>query len=661
MSAPASGAAMDFFEAQARARRRTVRLVWLFGFAVLGTILACYAAAFLIFSQISEAPSGRHDRGRVRVERSLSRAAERWWDPTLFAGVSGTVLLIVGGASLMKWNQLRAGGRAVAEMVGGRRVAPATQDPGERRLLNVVEEMAIAAGMPVPAVYVLPEESAINAFAAGLTTRDAVVAVTRGALAKLSRDELQGVVGHEFSHILNGDMRLNVRLMAILFGILALGLIGRGILYGLARSRVRLGNNRKSGGAVALIALIGLALFVIGMVGYFFGRLIQSAVSRQREYLADAAAVQFTRNPTGLAGALRKIGGEARGAQLSSEKAAEIGHFFFAEGVGSWFGGLFATHPPLELRIRAVEPSWDGRYAAPSGLEDILDGRFGASSAAGLSTAASFAATPGAESSSAAAPHALLARVPALVLEAARQPASAPSLVYALLLSRQPGPREAQLRTLRERAPARAAETEAALEPAVAALSSAARLALVQLAAPALRELPRDEAEALPGVLNFMIQADANVSLFELALERVVAHQLEAARGRGAPEVSFRRPGEVEGDISCVLGRLALADEAAGGAAAAAFARGAAVIASADGSALRVPTAGAVRSMDTLGVALDRLSKASLPVKKRVLEAAAAVVRHDGRVGSEEAELYRVLAAVLDCPAPLLSDGAAHG
>lgn len=629
---------MDFFEAQARARRRTVRLVWLFGFAVLGTILACYVAAFLIFSQISETPSGRHDRGRVRVERSLSRAAERWWDPTLFAGVSGTVLLIVGGASLMKWNQLRAGGRAVAEMVGGSRVAPATRDPGERRLLNVVEEMAIAAGMPVPAVYVLPEESAINAFAAGLTTRDAVVAVTRGALAKLSRDELQGVVGHEFSHILNGDMRLNVRLMAILFGILALGLIGRGILYGLARSRVRLGNNRKSGGAVALIALIGLALFVIGMVGYFFGRLIQSAVSRQREYLADAAAVQFTRNPAGLAGALRKIGGEARGAQLSSEKAAEIGHFFFAEGVGSWFGGLFATHPPLELRIRAVEPSWDGRYAAPSGLEDILDGRFGAPSAA--------------------APHALLARVPAQVLEAARQPASAPSLVYALLLSRQPATREAQLRALRERAPAHAAEAEAALEPAVAALSSAARLALVQLAAPALRELPRDGAEALPGVLNLLIRADANVSLFELALERVVVHQLEAARATGSPEVSFRRPGEVADDISCVLGRLALADEAAGGAAAAAFARGAAVIAAADGSALRVPTAGAVRSMETLGLALDRLSRASLPVKKRVLEAAAAVVRHDGRVGGEEAELYRVLAAVLDCPAPLLSDGA---
>jgi Zn-dependent protease with chaperone function len=249
---------------------------------------------------------------------------------------------VVGLASLYKWSQYSSGGSAVAEGVGARRIDPRTADLSERRLLNVVEEMAIAAGIPVPAVFLLEDEPGINAFAAGLTTSDAAVCVTSGTMQKLTRDELQGVIAHEFSHILNGDMRLNLRIAAIVFGILVLGLAGRGILWSLRGARAPRGKN--SGGAVVAILVIGVALLVIGYVGYFFGRMIQAAVSRQREFLADASSVQFTRNPGAITGALKKIGGYALGSSLQTEHAAAIGHFFFAQGFTSAFGALWATH-----------------------------------------------------------------------------------------------------------------------------------------------------------------------------------------------------------------------------------------------------------------------------------------------------------------------------
>ena len=352
---------MDFFEAQARAKKRTSRLVVLFGLAVVGTVLASYFATVLALGVIdSNGHSRRHHR--YYDDDSVS-APVALWQPTLFLGVTAATLAVVGLASLFKWNEFSAGGSAVAESVGGRRVDPHTTDFGERRLLNVVEEMAIASGTPIPAVYVLDDEPAINAFAAGLTTSDAVVTVTRGTLQKLNRDELQGVIGHEFSHILNGDMRLNLRITAIVFGILVLGLAGRGVLWSLRGARVRGGKN--SGGIVLAILLIGVALLIVGYVGYFFGRLIQAAVSRQREFLADASAVQFTRNPPGIAGALRKIGGFALGSSLETHKAGAIGHFFFAQAFGSSFGGLWATHPPLPERIAAIDPQWDGKMIDP--------------------------------------------------------------------------------------------------------------------------------------------------------------------------------------------------------------------------------------------------------------------------------------------------------
>ncbi len=331
---------MNFFQHQEAARRKTGLLVVLFIVAVALIILAVYAAALAFY---------------LTQMRGLEGTARSWWVPGVFFPVAIATVILVSLGSLYKIATLRGGGAVVASQLGGSKISPSTQKLNERVLLNVVEEMAIASGVPVPEVYLLDKEKGINAFAAGFTPDDAVIGVTRGCLETLSRDELQGVIAHEFSHILHGDMRLNLRLIGILHGILLLALIGEMLLRSMRYSR-----DSKKGGAG--IALAGLALFVIGYVGLFFGKLIKSAVSRQREYLADAAAVQFTRNPGGLGGALKRIGGLAHGSRITEANPETASHLFFGNALRASLLGLMSTHPPLDVRIKRIEPSFDGRF-----------------------------------------------------------------------------------------------------------------------------------------------------------------------------------------------------------------------------------------------------------------------------------------------------------
>src|SRR5665213_146131 len=337
---------MDFFAQQEKTRKQTKWLVIYFILAVATVIVAIYIAAVGIFSGVQlHQHRGNYYNGGSAPQISL-------WDPQIFLAVAlGTIAIILIGSSY-KTMALAAGGSAVSEMMGARLVSANSTDPDERKLLNVVEEMAIASGVPVPQVYVMDDEDGINAFAAGHKPGDATVTVTRGCMKLLSRDELQGVIGHEFSHILNGDMRLNLRLMGTIFGILCLAIIGR-ILLQTARGGGR-------GRGQNPLPILGLALLIIGALGVFFGRLIQAAVSRQREFLADASSVQFTRNPAGLSGALQKIGGY--GSRMESPHASDASHLFFANGLAEAFMGALATHPPLDARIKAIDPNWDGKF-----------------------------------------------------------------------------------------------------------------------------------------------------------------------------------------------------------------------------------------------------------------------------------------------------------
>ena len=658
---------MDFFEAQARAKKRTTRLVFLFALAVLGTVLGGYGAAVWGLRATHDYHPRRVGPGEVQFYNEQPGPPPALWQPQLFFGISALTLAIVGLASLWKWNEFSAGGSAVAESVGGRRVDPHTIDTLERRLLNVVEEMALASGVPVPAVYLLDDEPAVNAFAAGLTTSDAVVAVTRGTLEKLTRDELQGVVGHEFSHILNGDMRLNMRLTALVFGILVIGLTGRGLLWslrfqGLGGSRDR--DGKSSNGLFFAIAGAGLALLVVGYIGYFFGRLIQAAVSRQREFLADASAVQFTRNPRGLSGALKKIGGFALGSSLQSNKSAAIGHFFFAQGFRSNFGGLWATHPPLDERIRAIEPQFDGKMFDPPEVVDVAHESF---VTAGLAPANRKSRIENQKSAASAAvasvgtltpaqladAQLLLATTPARLRSAAHSAAEAPALLYGLLLADDAPLRARQRSLVATRAGADALRTLDELEPALRQLRPEHRLPLLQLALPTLRPLAPTALTPLLDTLDELVHADGRVSPFEFALQRLLVRTLALGRNPAAAVVQFYSFNALTAEIAVVLSALARTSDNGELDATAAFAAGASQLkliesrlALLDESASDFPA---------LDAALDQLAAASAPIKQRTLLACAHVVSADGRILIAEAELLRAIAAALDCPMPPLT------
>jgi Zn-dependent protease with chaperone function len=630
---------MDFFERQDKARRNTKALVVYFAFAVLALVFAVYAAFAVIFG-----------RGH-------------FWQPQLFLWVTlGTLGVIVVG-SLSKVAELSSGGGAVASMLGGEPVNPNTRDAEERKLLNIVEEMSIASGVPVPQVYVLNHEPGINAFAAGYSPSDAALGVTRGAIHHLNRDELQGVIAHEFSHVLNGDMRLNIRLIALLFGIMCLAIIGRVLL------RVRGRSSRDKNP----LPLLGLALVVIGGVGVFFGRLMQSAVSRQREFLADAAAVQFTRNPEGLAGALKKIGALSAGSELESAQAEEANHLFFSNGTRSFFGGMFASHPPLEERIRLLDPAFDGDFskvnlvpeftaspARPAAADGRLPVEFPHATKAPTAALPPLVILPGAvmpQPGQLAAAHlqyavALRDAIPPVLQQAARDALAAQAVVLALVLSGDETVRAQQFQLISDRvSPGLEVETQQ-LWSEVAAVAARARLPLADLALPGLRLMAPAQFNQFREALTAVIEHDQQVELFEYVLQKMVLRHLEphfaAAR---KPVVEFYSVKPLVPDAAVLLSALAYVGAGDATAAALAFKRGAQPFAYAAQQPLAL-LAEADCGLDRVDEALGRLALAVPQIKKNVLKACALTVAADNLIQEREAELLRAMADALDCPLP---------
>jgi Zn-dependent protease with chaperone function len=654
---------MDFFAAEGRAKKRSSRLMALFALAVAGTVVAGYFATVFglraagAYQYARHAHYGLYTQEDRQVDFSL-------WQPKVFVVVTFATLAVIGIASLYKWTEFRSGGSAVAESVGGRRVDPHTTDLREHQLLNVVEEMAIASGLPVPAVYILDDEPGINAFAAGLTPSDAVVTVTRGTLEKLNRDELQGVVAHEFSHILNGDMRMNIKVSAIIFGILVLGLAGRAILWSLRFGRIGSSRDDKgNGGAIAVVAA-GFGLLVIGYVGYFFGRLIQASLSRQREYLADASAVQFTRNPGGITTALKKIGGYAIGSNLDTHRAAEISHFFFAQAFQSNFGGLWATHPTLGERILAIDPGFDGKFIDPPQMVDVSRQPWSkvphmpaqapspTPAAAAAFGAALVAAAGTLTPESAASAQSLLGQIPASIRTAARSPHDAPILVYGLLLDDDEAVRQKQLASIAASDGGDALTTLRQLDPGLRELKHEHRLPVLQLALPAIKALPQASLGSFAGTLDDLVQADGKVTTFEFALQRLVLRALAINRAPSTPVEQIFSFQAVASEISVVLSALAHASSADAAAASAAFTEGASQLKLVQASLAFLSEADS--GLVPLDAALDRLAGASGPIKQRLLVAGAHVVGADGVLLPEEIELMRAVAASLDVPVPPL-------
>ena len=646
---------MDFFQHQDDARRKTGRLVVYFGLAVIGIVLSVYFVFLLALSML-----GGNDPS------SPNPYAESPFHPDLFGIVAiGTIAVIVMG-SLYKTAQLSSGGESVALMLGGRLINPNTRDLAEKRLLNVVEEMSLASGTPVPPVYVMDNEPSINAFAAGHNVDDAVIGVSKGSLDYLDRDELQGVIAHEFSHILNGDMHLNLRLIGILHGILIIALLGWFVMRSIRFSGGSSRSDGKGGGGALAILAIGLGLLIIGGIGLFFGKLIKSAVSRQREYLADASAVQFTRLPDGIAGALKKIGGRPDTSKIEDPHAEEISHMFFGNAFGSFSSRMFSTHPPLNERIRRIDPSFDGKF--PKRVERVritsaatetrkkkvrpkrdpfaAVGQAGGSMPMDPTGVLGTIGIPGMEQLVYAA--AILESMPQPIRDATAEPYGARAVIYALLLDRDEKMRRHQLDVLRPLAEELSFKETQRIVAITDGLPTEAQLPLVEMAMPALKALSPDQYARFRKNVAELVAADGKIDLLEYTVQKTLLKTLDVHFRLARPtSVRYRRIDRVLSPLSLVLSMLAYAGQENEADARRAFDAGMSEIGQ-KGS----PAAKGDCSLKNLDAALNQLSASSAAVKKDILRACVACVAADGKVEPREGELVQAVAAVLGVPVP---------
>lgn len=613
-------------------------LVWWFTFSVIGVIVVMYFIATLGMQFSQSNPEG--------IFHANEWGQLRWWDGERAALISAIVGGVIMIGSWSKLAQLSAGGKVVAQSLGGRPVEPTTTDLSERRLLNVVEEMAIASGLPVPEVWIMDEEQGINAFAAGTDPTNAVVGVTRGTLDQLTRAELQGVVAHEFSHILNGDMKLNMRLMGWIFGLVMLSMLGRMMIEAFRFVR---GSSRDSKGGAVILGLViaGVAVWLVGSVGVLFARMLQAAISRQREYLADASAVQFTRDPGGIAGALKKIGGFPEHGHITSPKAMEARHMFFAS---SGLLSLMATHPPLEKRILAIDPRWKGEMLQ-GGAEPVSAQEF--SGGMGFSgTLEQVNATDRLDSLGESGR--LDTQVGALIRDELRSgkvtsfsKEDAKTLLLGLLVAADLDGRGKAERIMA--AHGSSAETISHIigwSVDLEGYTSSQKLALVDLSLSWLRKMSRAEAQAFVKASKALIEADGEVNLFEFMLQKVIERHVSIGLGlKQVPAMKYRSIVSLETEVARLLGMFGLL---AGG--------GASVDAAA--AEYREHTGRDLPRMDGglhgVALALAEMDAATPLVKQQILRLCALVATEDSRINDHELELLRATAEAIGAPVPPL-------
>jgi Zn-dependent protease with chaperone function len=637
---------VNFFQRQDESRRLSRRLVLLFGLAVLAVIVAVDSVVFTVLASLQPDAPG------------FALPSREWFTahPGVVLVTTLSVVGIIGLSSLYKSSVLNGGGGVVATSMGGVRVSADTTDALQRRLLNVVEEMSIAAGVPMPEVYLLEQESSINAFAAGDNPSNAAIAVTQGLLENLNRTELQGVIAHEFSHILNGDMRLNVRLMGLLFGLLVIALIARTVLRLAPRGR----GSGKRGGGIAVIFMAAFAVLIIGYVGLFFARLIQAAVSRSRESLADASAVQFTRDPGGLRSALVKIGAFAGGSRLANPEAEEVAHMLFAPGTSR----LFATHPSLVDRLKAIDPGFDeaefasvrARLAA-EGADPALE----ESSTAAEKLGALFDIPGGASATvahlvgNAGAEHMRIARdirtsLPEALVTAGRHPATAQALFLALALDTGPETRERQLEFIGQQLGAGTQRAIGAVLSEVQALEPEQRMPLLLRTFPALRQLTREARMQLMACLNGMLQREGRMSLPSYVLRKLAqVHLRDDLEPRARPRQGSLQSAAAElQTLFSVLARHGHGDELG---ARRAYEAGMHMLLPRERPAYSAPQNWTAQ----LDVALSRLDSLAPAAKEQLVEALLRTIAHDRQVTVGETELLRAVCASLHCPLPPLA------
>ena len=618
---------MNFFRAQDEARGRTTKLVVLLVLAILVLTGTLYVLAVFL--------TGYHTvpTRSVGVSSLIFDGAHRdWFQPKLFCLTTGLALAVILGGSLMRIAELSKGGGAIAVRLGGRLVSGVTKDPAERRYLNVVQEMALAAGLPVPLCFVLDHDNSINAFAAGNSPQDAAVGITRGALLNLTRDELQGVIAHEFSHIGNGDMKLNLRIIGAIAGLTALAQLGY-IFFRLAGS-VR----GKNSAPIALgMILTGVVVLLIGSGGILFAKVIQAAVSREREYLADASAVQFTRNPLGLGSALKKIAGFSSARREASEAELEAQHLFFASS-GGFLESLFSTHPPINERIRRIDPAFDGI------IPDVQPVSVSQEDASPISRAAPVASAapplPVAASRAVPTDHQIQdsvgfrGRISETLRNASDDPVSAMGLVLGLLLRRDPALRAAQLSKARNLAGGEVAREAEKFEPLLRALPAGSRLPLLDLSMPALRQLSAEQQDLFRQAIT-QVGYEAEDGLIVLLIQASMRRYL--SREKNPPS----RPGDLADAYGLVLTAVVRTSGESAEAQARAYRLGADVLGLPGLSTSLLD--GAQIDLQKVDDALGVIAGQSVYDRRKFVRACGAAMLHDDRAEPAEVEIVRAV------------------
>ncbi len=646
---------MDFFTEQDQARKSTKLLVLLFSLAVL-TLIVMTNIIFMVTVWLMDENLGGNYQAYQDAVETLSYQSSHglldYFSWQRFGLISLAVTGVIGCAMLFKWAQLSGGGKAVAEQLGGVRIVPNTDDANEKQMLNVVEEMAIASGMPVPSVYLLPHEVGINAFAAGSTPADAVIGVTRGCAEQFNREQLQGVIAHEFSHILNGDMRLNIRLIAMLHGILFIGLIGDMLVRGTSRRSYssRAYSSRRSGDS--RVAILGVALLIIGWLGSFFGSWIKSAVSRQREYLADASAVQFTRNPQGISDALKIIGGHSASTTIRSNKAGEVSHLFFGQALKS----IFATHPPLEDRIKRIEPRWNGQFITTQPKSTTSKAEQTPSidkTATAVTAAAAILANTDLDLAASAPGVASSPSLPALLIEQAHEPFSAMALLMSLLLSDNPAVQEKQLTYIKLSKVSGLSLQALQLFPDTKALPQALRLPLIEVALPALKCMSAEQYKVFCKTLLLLIRADNQFELFEWCLYHLVRHFLDAEFNNAKPSKPlYKKVTDVAKEYELVLSLLCHYGDSEGDELERAFGRGANSAGLYTISLQEKTDCG----LDGFVTAVNKLACCYPLIKPKLLKGLADAARQNDSISATEKEMIHAIAAAMDSPVPIVLD-----
>ncbi|EHH1047532.1 M48 family metallopeptidase [Vibrio parahaemolyticus] len=614
---------MDFFHHQDTARQRTGLLVMLFTLAVLAITGLVSVISIGIYFYFTGEP--------FTTQSIISYCL------LSFVGV----LLVVSISSFIRLSELNAnGGRGVAESIGGKLISTDTSNAKHRQLLNVVEEMSIASGIPVPPVYVMTEEHGINAFAAGMSIDDAVIGVTQGALDAFSRDELQGVIAHEFSHILNGDMRLNTRLIGALFGITCIAHFGHLILDNSNSTRHVSRSSSDSNKGFAVIILIAIVCLVLGWLGTLFGNMIKAAISRQREFLADASAVQFTRNDQGIAGALKKIGSNVQGSTLNTKASDEMSHMMFGQSKLSGFSGLFATHPPLDERIRRIEPHWDGSYVQHSHAQNTaFDNEQVSGFAIGGGSPASQSASPSEQLSETG--QQLISQLPPELVDIAREPYSARFIAFALIFDGS----DIQREMIKSYVPLASQST---LLPWLDYdLPLHLRFPLLELALPALKSLSETQKISLCKVLRELSETDNQYSLAEWCVINLLEKQLLASFGFIKQHKTLK---QLEESVFWLLRELAWVSHSQADKAQRAY-----HCALAHLGFPEVKLEPANSNWHLSRAALELLLQLKPKDRRIFVKACRLAIESDGEITVAEGELYRVIACFLEVPEPPLT------